>query len=387
VEVFFLFFEKANYPCVRPVMKLLHSRGALRPVFVKGFDYKEHIGSIRPLEAQEPFETLDIADFFESPISEEAPEADRFPALVPRGTFESELACRLLRNEVARPRFRVAFEARQKVEAALRELVAARRPRLVVLPEDTDYARGRLAARALRRIGVPVVTLSAPFYNMFASYPLVGRRYCDRYMVGNQVMQERLVRAGVAERRVHVVGNPGFDELRAVRPGKRGAKAFLFAAQGLETDRQVLIDLVEVFSRHPSFDLIVKAHPEAGADLFDALPTDVRNIQAVHEPWTARQTLERADCVIAQTSTLLYQAMAVGLPVIVAHYRPGPLEISLPREVSDGAVANHRAELDGLVQMAAAERLPQAAAEWVQPPDFRASERAADLLEAICGGI
>jgi hypothetical protein len=380
----FLFFEKANYGVAQPVMRTLHERGIVRPVFVKGFDYKESSGVIDPWWPVEPFETLDILDSLTPPDARAADQAaravpSRLQVSDPGSDFESRAAACLIERHLTQSWMPDVMRALARVQAALGRFCVERQPRFVVLPEDTDYVRGRMAAPVLKAAGATVVILAPHYYNMFVRYPLVGRRYADHYFVMNDVLEGRLRQLEVPPDAISIVGSPAFDDLGAIPPGRPATPTFLFAAQGLATDSCVLADLVAIFRAMPGCQLLIKPHPEQRAAFSGVTGHD--NILLLDASEPARAVLARVSCVIAQTSTLLYEAMAIGRPVIVPHYEPGPLPIHLPPEVADGAVAAGREPLARLVRNAVAGRLPQAPAAAIQPAGFSATDRVVRWIE------
>lgn len=129
---------------------------------------------------------------------------------------------------------------------ALEEFIARLQPGIAILPEDSDYLRGRLAARLLREAGFYVLVLSPPFYNQVQSYPLVSPRYAQQFWVMHQGFGQRLRAAGVASAQIQIVGNPLFDSLANLSRSHAEPEKLVFALQGLPWERHILRDLLQV---------------------------------------------------------------------------------------------------------------------------------------------
>src|SRR5262249_51919543 len=147
--------------------------------------------------------------------------------------FESRMAGMAIERVLARPYMAEVCARYEAVERGLMAFARAERPRLVVLQEDTDYMRGRLAARGLQAFGATIVCLVPWYYGAFRSYPLLGKRWADQYLVPTSAYAERLRAGGVAAQRIAVVGNPAFDALPRTSPRRLPSDRLLYALQGL----------------------------------------------------------------------------------------------------------------------------------------------------------
>lgn len=348
MSVCFLFFEKANFDTVEPLARRLLERG-VAAIAVKGFDYKELTGQISPLRIPPEIPSLDL---WESCRAWDAPpEGGRQPP--PEPTLDG-----LLESFFARPEIPFLEHAHARMEAATRAYLREASPALVVLPEDTDYIRGRLAARICRELAIPAAVILPVYYNTQLRYPLGGSRLAARYLVLNERVKARLCRAGARPECVHVVGHPRFaawgrreDEISA---------PLLYLMQSLEWEEQIVTDLVEIFERRPQARLWLKPHPESADRSLPKLPPNAAILRGGEA-----DPISRAACIVAQSSQGLYHALFRGTPCFTVNYGSYPAEIDLPPDL---ACARGRADLESLVDRALRQELPSPDLSGFLPP-------------------
>jgi lipid-A-disaccharide synthase len=235
-----------------------------------------------------------------------------------------------------------------------RRLVArarAQRPDVFVAVDFPDF--NFVLARALRRLGIPVVYYISP--QLWAWRPgrmKTMRRIADRVLVIFE-FEERIYReAGVA---VEWVGHPLLDVMPPARP-----RAEIFAELGLSADRPILAllpgsrrnevqailpDLVTsaalVRQRLPGVQVIAARAPHLGDDLFVPLQTLPGEAAATVQQRTD-DVLEVADVALAASGTVTVQAALHQCPMVVV-YRLSPLTYRLGRpfvRVNTFAMAN-----------------------------------------------
>jgi hypothetical protein len=392
MKIFFLGYEQADVPCIAPVMRVLSASGRWEPVFVPGLDFKEHRGSLALATGPPGIAVRRLGDEIEPCEVAQAGRRGRAlrddalrraTAVAGNGPFDTRVVGTSLRLLLERSYAPALFEAYAECELALHALVRRERPKLVILPEDSDYLRGRLAARVLTGHGVTVVCLVPFYYNVFASYPLLGERYADKYLVMHQSHADRLTRQGVAACRVEVVGNPAFDVLGEESDPPEGASHFLYALQDLAWEREIVTDLVAIFRDLPAASLTIKPHPAAPPPTWIrslSVPSNVRLVEPMPD---AGRWIRRATCVIAQSSTMLYQASVLRRAVIVPHYDPGPPDFYLPPHDRARVMAGTGAELRERIDAVVAGEGRCLARDEIAPFHPRATERAVHCLEAL----
>jgi hypothetical protein len=392
MKVFFLGYEQADVPCIEPLMRALSASPGWEPVFVPGLDFKEHRGSlalatgppgvtVRRLEDE-----LGIGELEEARRRGRALHDDalrRAEAVAGGGPFDARVVGASLRELFERSYAPALFEAYAEWELGLHALLRRERPQLVVLPEDTDYLRGRPAARVLAAQGVTVVCLVPFYYNVFASYPLLGERYAARYLVMNRAYADRLEGQGVAAQRVEVVGNPAFDALGEESEPPPAPCHFLYALQDLAWEREILADLMAIFDDVPAASLTVKPHPALPSPAWLSKLHAPSNVRIVAAETGAERWIRSATCVIAQSSAMLYQASILRRAVIVPHYDPAPQSFHLPAHDRARVVARSAAELRERIDAVLAGEGQGFAREEIAPFHPRSTERAVQCLEAL----
>lgn len=391
MKVFFIGYEQADVPFVAPVMLALAKRDGWEPVFVPGLDFKEQRGclalatgppgiAVRRLQDELP--PCESAAARRCGLGLRAAALGRAKTAAADGTFDARLLGTSLSSLLERPYAPELFEAYAECEAALHALARRERPRLVVLPEDTDYLRGRLAARVLRAYGATMVCLLPFFYSVFSSYPLVGERHADRYLVTHRSFADRLAGQGIAAERIEVVGNPAFDALGEASELAEGSAQFLYALQDVAWEREIVEDLVAIFRDLPAADLTVKAHPALSPPAWVASLAMPPNVRLVGREVESGQWLRCATCVIAQSSTMLYQASILGRAVIVPRYDPAPPGFHLPPGDRARVVARTKTELRERIEAVLAGEGRGLAREEVAPFHPRSTQRVVCCLEA-----
>lgn len=333
MKYLFLFYERANFPTVEPLFRQLAKRWPGEIAVVKGFDFKEASGETAPWElpADLPVVGLPLAHADLRRQWHERSQAELLPAQGP-------LAAGVLGEVLGRPYLPYLREWWAEVAASTETLLTDLRPEIIVLPEDTDYIRGRLAGRIAKELGLAPVVLSAHYYDRFARYPLIGKRYADHFLVLNEVAATRLKRQGVEASRLHVVGNVALNRPPAL---PSPAPRFLLCGQGRPGEATWIKDVIDWFADHPDQELWIRPHPQQRA-------VPLRSVFPENVGWAPNlglnDLLNRVRAVVGESTSVLWQASSAGLPVIIVHYRFGPCEIALPPEAFP-YVARTKAEL------------------------------------------
>jgi hypothetical protein len=364
-----MLFEKANVPAVEPLMRRLLDHHDLRPVFVKGFDYKEKTGEIIPLEPIPgiPWDELSNYHCANAGTCNTTP---RFGGPGPRGDSTGDgIAAALFNAVLTRSGMESLFEDYLSERVALEAYCRKRRPKVAVLPEDTDYIRGRMACGILRSHRCRIMVLAPNYYNVSVKYPLAGERLGDVYIPATGLMADRLVESGVAVECVHARGFPGAPREEKELWSATPRDAVLYALQNLPAEERVLLEIGEIVaSRFPGLELRVKAHPNSNPEpavvaTVEGRPA-LRLLPAVTDLSAA---LREVRAVIAQTSTVLYHAMAAGLPVLIPKFDGLPLAVDLPAQVAAQSVVETRTQASELLERILDGRYEFFPTEWLNP--------------------
>lgn len=383
MSILFAGYEEANLGCIAPVIAALARRG-IAPLFLPGTDFKAHRG-LRTAAA--PMGVAVRPVLAGLPTSRRAGGRRHGVALLQRARAWSHNlppserpVASGLRRLLEQPAMEAIAAAYALLEAGAAEIARRHRPRLVVLSEDSDYLRGRLLARLFAAEGSRVVCLSPWYYTAFASYPLVGTRRAGHYLVGSDAQARRLGAAGVAAEAVTVVGHPELDAIAPLPPAPPGG--VLYALQGLPWEAEIAADLVAWTRRRRDARLVIRPHP--------ALPRPgwLRRLgggNVVIAPTAARVTelLTAAQCIVAQTSRMLWEASLAGRSVVVPHYDATPLPIALPAGDRRAVVATSGAALQRRLDAALDGRGRGLDRDAIAPHHPRATARAVSALLAL----
>ncbi len=273
------------------------------------------------------------------------------------------------------------FAAYATTEMAAAKLAVSEKPSLVVLPEDTDYLRGRLLARVFREHGAYVVCLPPWYYSAFVRYPLIGTRYAHSYLVGTHSFARRLLHAGVGHERLWVVGCPVFDEV-AVTPAPPPGR-FLYALQGLPWEQGIVGDLLRIFAGEPEATLILKSHPQLPRPDWLRRIRQPRNVRLAAQDKPLASLLKDTRCVIAQSSRMLFEAAVSGREILVPHYDATPLPIDIPAKNRRHVVASSAEELQRMVRQTMAGRGHSLTRADIAPYHPKATQRTVEVLSRL----
>jgi hypothetical protein len=371
-RVLFAFYERADFGVAHRVMRALADRG-VKAVFLSGFDYKERTGEVPPLVVPPGVESRAVGDYYPAePVSVDE-ELARLRAQV---RAEEGLAARLFDRLLGRAYVPELLAECGRVAAALRAYVRAERPHLVVLPEDTDYIRGRLAAHILESEGTPCAVMTPNYYAMFSDYPLIGKGLAQPYLVAHEGQAARLRARGVSDERIRIVGSPTFDDLARVPSG--GGSGVLFVLQGLPADESIAKQLLSI-ARRLGKVLYLKAHPDVPAPWMAQLRSE-NGWSEIPDREPVRPWLSRVETVVGVSTTVLYEALLVGRGVVVIHLSGLPPPVHLPPGV-EGALATSWREVEQLLTKGGV-ALSVANVPMAFPHHPRAAEAAAEAVLA-----
>jgi len=336
MDLYFLFFEKANFNTIEDLMITLKNHKFFKPVFVKGFDYKEFSGSITPFLIPDEIESMAIESFIPQEALEggsrsQANEYFQLRYQQPsqaKGTIEEYIIQNLLAYLSREDFFRISSMAFFRIEAALQEFIKQKQPEVVILPEDTDYIRGRLAHKIFKDHGISTISLWPLYYNIMWHYPLMGERYSDYYLVWNRFSKERLLENSVPKERVYIVGHPYFKN-KAILRDKGRKRLFLYPLQSIEWEIEIILDLIEIFRARSDIELTIKQHPEVENPYFEKLDDLPDNVSLFPRSSSSR-VLPSACCLIGQSSIMLYEALLNHIPVIQVNYEMTPPDMFIP---------------------------------------------------------
>jgi hypothetical protein len=391
MTIFFVAYEQANVVCIAPVLRALAGQGAWDPIFVPGTDFKAHRGlaeaiapaGVRVWQLRVPpgaVATGHAADAHRTVL-------DRVRELGAGLTESNDFECRVvgaaMQRVFAQPYMPEVCATYAAVAQGLAAFARSERPALVVLAEDTDYMRGRLAARVLLACGATVVCLVPWYYGAFRSYPLIGTRWAARYLVPTRSYGERLVAGGVARDRIAIVGDPALDALPAAAGHPSRPGGLLYALQGLPWEREIITDLVEIVRSERRATLHIKPHPRLPVPAWLQDVETAGNVVVADRDADVRALLIEATAVVGQSSKMLYEASILGCAVIVPHYDATPLVLDLPDTDREHVVARTRKALRRKVELVLTGRGRGLTRAEIAPHHPHATARVVECLQSV----
>jgi hypothetical protein len=215
-----------------------------------------------------------------------------------------------------------------------------RRPDLVVLPNDAAYPYDRIG-RLTRRRRVQFLLLQEGI-----RFPLAGQTGVPVYGAGGaaavaawgEASGEYFRAVGVPEERIHLTGNPRFDQtadpaagdpqLPADRP-RSSRRTLLLATNPIDDQglcsREEKLDLVGRFLAQirplfaePEFHVAIKLHSrESPEEIRPLIPEALRERVSIHTDTPLRVLFGGAGAVVVLASTVGLEALLGGLPLAV----------------------------------------------------------------------
>lgn len=194
-----------------------------------------------------------------------------------------------------------------------------------IIPEDSDAARGRLAAVIARRYGIKTIALVPPYYDLITTYPLMSKRIADAWVCGTNY-KNRLLRQRI---------NPGkIDSGRGLIFKKRASrlpateqkileevtagKAFYLATLQNNPEEELFIKMLEeAFCELPDKLVIIKFHPSTARKEKKYLKKKYsrRNI-AFFDKIDLEKSLKMSRGLITVSSSSCVSALACNKPVV-----------------------------------------------------------------------
>lgn len=245
----------------------------------------------------------------------------------------------------------------EKLEKKLASFLRSFNPDLVILPEETDYARGLLASLVLAnfpkiRRGV----LFPLYYQLFASYPVSLRPAAHHYVVFAESLRRALDRTVPPGTRVQHLGIP-CDTQPAYLPPKK--KQLIYLLQGIQFEARIVKDVLNAAAK-TGFEVTLKLHPrdpESSRKVCElACRESFVNIAPPNQ--SLRKLAAECTAVLGQSSTGFFESLALQRPLLVAHYQPGPFPLRLVPDGNWVQVFSHLQELVGQLHQLGQHPLP-----------------------------
>ena len=369
-RVHFMFFEKSNFLMIKPLFDGLISHPSIQPVYIRGFDFKEYTNQISPLTFPEHYPVCNLDDTAEQTNQTVQNQTGSFPIARARdGTADQTLVDSLLFSVSQRSYIPVLEEQVAVYEQMLEKFCQSRQQGVVVLPEDTDYIRGRLACRVLSRFNFRIIILTANYYNYFVRYPLVGKRFGHLYLTATRPMKTRLQNQlrinGLSPDTVHFCGTPAFDRFKEINcSGTR----ILYVCQDLPNESRVCLEIADILDREfNGTGLTIRPHPESPRPKWIDELSVRENVSPSSPDSTLEQDFEKSIAIVAQTSGVIYLALVADAPVIIPNFSGLPLPIDLPDAIRNQSEVKNRTEICRLILKILENRYALNPVDWLLP--------------------
>lgn len=302
---------------------------------------------------------------------------------------------------------------RQKFELAALAVINARealertRPRVLVVGNDLTI-EGRAGVRVAAQRGIPVV---AYMHGALANNVLHARHCADRFLVHGPRHRDDLLRRGLSETQIEVIGAPYLDKrpqasdqldprLQAAFGLRPGEPWLLVATSGpgnavsLAHHQQVVENLARLSAALPQVPLVIKLHRKDSPNNYERLQAGVAAGRVAispygdpRVPYDIFQWLPGCPLLLTGTSTVAVEAMLMQVPVITMDFCDEARGIDF---IDEGATLHCRTgdELEAAVRQVLAGPAPaelharaQAyVASAYYKLDGRAAERGADVI-------
>lgn len=278
----------------------------------------------------------------------------------------------------------------------------------LLIQESIKQARREITLRAvMRRHGIRKATLLAArraavrwLPGPFTARPY-GHSECTLIACAGERFRQQLLAEGVAATKLHVTGQPRFENQKPRTTEDRSIRlssdaVLLYCSQPLqgcaEAARQFFVDLVRACDSMPGVRLIVKLHPrDDHPDALQKLLPDSAgsSLLEITRQRSLSECFAMSQAMITVTSTTCVEAMQAELPVGLLNYFPtnrylpydqyeAVVPINSPANLRESL---HRLLFDPELRRCLVANSPKVIEDEMFKLDGRSAERIVDLIE------
>ncbi|MBP7087893.1 MAG: hypothetical protein KBB01_01200 [Candidatus Omnitrophica bacterium] len=249
----FVLYEKVDQWIYRPYFKKLSRLKKLRLKTFDGFSYDTYIKKHKINSRLFP---ASLAD-------------SKIDFLPPKSKNEL-LFSYLIKEKFYSLETRVLLKQINTTEKTLKETVRKYQPKLLVIPEDTDGVRGRLAATIAKINNIKTLVILPLYYEWITNYPLMAKRIADYWLTVGKNYEKRLLKNRIKPKHIlkqnlpfksNGVSKSSQKELNLYETEIKKGKYYLAALQNNDCQDVFIQMLIDSFRLLPCKTLVFKFHP------------------------------------------------------------------------------------------------------------------------------
>lgn len=197
--------------------------------------------------------------------------------------------------------------------------ICARRP-FFIIPEDTDAARGRLVAMLAKAKGCKVLVFLPLYYDWITTYPLLGRRLADYWVICGNNYRSRLIKSGVGRgqicaNKINIAKKTSDDNTEKAELPR---PYYLVALQDNEEQEAAVQFILDAAKFLPDVNIIFKYHPSTSAKTRKYLKMRYNACNVYFEDGiNLNAGIKNSSGLITISSTTILNAVYYNKPVLV----------------------------------------------------------------------
>ena len=170
-------------------------------------------------------------------------------------------------------------------------------------------------------------------------YPTNGYAHsgCTKIAVSGSSTKRKFIREGINADKIEITGQPRYDNWQKHRakssPINTGKPIIVFASQPFalyqecskEEEDSFLVNLAKTMAQIEGLDFWIKLHPRDSKDYIHNLfsSAGIKDITLVNDK-DIYEVLNQADLLLAVNSTVISEAIFLGIPVIIIDFPCSP---------------------------------------------------------------
>ena len=239
------------------------------------------------------------------------------------------------------------------------EKVLVNKPDLVVTGASMLESVEKTAIRWSRGKGIKTLTVLDYWGNYWHRFTVTGERepkaLPDIILVPDDLARDQMIKVGFPPGKLTVTGTPYFDSFPQVKGGKRKKQSVsvLFISQPIYkcnsyfSDKKKIEDVIKVCTESDQkLELIIKPHPKEKPGFFQDLNDSIK----IAWEEDIKTLLKKSDLIIGTDSTVLFEAVFSGKPVISYQPEPGRKDNLITNKLGLSYLVKSRNELRTIIQ-------------------------------------
>lgn len=213
-------------------------------------------------------------------------------------------------------------------------IIDEEKPDMVI---TTNVPRSERAANiAANQRDIPTLNIS-DYFEFEERFPLEGKRIavmCD-------ITKQNLIKRGVAPERIVITGQPAFDDIsRQAREIRRedvfkkygldpSVKWLVLGTQPIETTPDIVRNVLKAAMELEGVNVVLKPHPGEDAKLHEEIIAELGSPAKLRNDADIRELIVAGECLITFFSTIGFEAVLMGKPLITVNFtgKPNPVPL------------------------------------------------------------